>query len=221
MQISFAGIVLADTGNRLPPDNMTLNGQRVAEFADMARAASKAVYSRGNAATTFAFTVYKEFASYADAEDAYFLAESNTPVIGPLVIVQTQGGGRPVLTLPTAVCTGVTASLGGVRVTFTYSLTGGRFIGGLPPGFVVDPDSPNLMFGKTDIPNGQDNVSVAFPANLANPILGGLSIVGPAGADSPGILKAESLTSAGFTVFLTGAVPSAGFALHWQAKQGA
>ena len=221
MKITFAGVVLADASIGLPPLDMRLNGTRVVELADFARAATKGVFWRGNASNTFSFTVSREFGSYADAQDAYFLAESQAPVSGPLSIIQTAAAAnRPPLSMVGVLAT-VAPSLLGVRVDTAYTIQGGRFLGGSLAVYQADTDSPTTMFGSIALPAGADHVAVPFPAPLPSPVVSGLTIVAPTGADSPSVWKVEQITQDGFVAYFTGSLPAAGYTLHWQAKQGA
>ncbi len=227
MKITFAGVVLADASIGLPPLEMKLNGTRVAELVDLARAAVKGVFSRGNATNIFVFSTSTEYGSYADAQDAYFLAEAQAPVSGAVQIFQTgAAGNRPPLTMATAVLTAVAPVLLGVRVDTTFTLTGGRFAGGAAVAYQKDLDSPDLMFGSTPIPAGADHVAVAFPAPLALPVVSGVTLVAPTGADSPSVWKIEQVTGSesggngGFVGYLDGPVPAAGYSLNWQARAG-
>ena len=221
MKITLAGFVLADSAARLPPLNMTLNGVRVVELADFARAAAKGVFTRGNAATTFAFSVSKVFDSYPDAEDAFFLAESAAPVSGALLIQQTGNDGRPPLGATTAALESIAPTKEGVRVDFLYTIKAGRIVGGNSLPYLFDNAAASTMLAAVPIPASQNFVVVNFPALIASPIVGGLSIVAPQGADSPGVWKVEQLTPAGFVCFFTGNIPAAGFSLHYIAKPGA
>lgn len=217
MKIVLAGYTLCDPAN--PLDSLTLNGVRVVEVADMARAASASIFVRGNSKNTLSFSVSRVFGSYADAQDYALLIEATAPTVGALVITQTGADAdRAPVTCGTAALASVVPTLQGVRVSVAFTIQAGRFAGGNPPGLLTETDAPNTMRSAVPIPTGFDSVGVVFPAALAAaPIVTGLSLVVPPNVDSPGILRAENVTGQGMTVRLTGPVP-AGCVLHWEVK---
>ena len=112
MKLSLAGSTLFDASAGLPPVDLRLNGVRVVEVTDFARATSKGVFFRGNTGSTITFSTSRVFASYADAQDAFWLAESMAPTQGPLLIRQTGAAAdRPPVGAASAVLASVVPSL--------------------------------------------------------------------------------------------------------------
>ncbi len=218
MKISLAGCLLADAST--PPANVTLDGVRVLELVDMARAASKGIFVRNNSLNTFQFSVSQVFATNADAEDYAFTLEAMAPLSGVLQISQTgAAAGRAPLVCPIAALSTVAPVIQGVRVTTTYSISCGRFSGGNPPGLIADDTTPDTVRGNTNAAAGAETIPVQFPAAIANPIVTSLVALLVAGQNNPGILGVSGLTANGMVIQLDGPAP-AGFAASWQVNSG-
>ena len=219
MKISFAGFVLCD-GQAVIPFGITLNGVRVLELVDMARAASKGIFARFNSQNTLQFSVSQVFGSYADAEDFAFTLEAIVPINGVLTITQTgAAAGRPQLVCPNAALATVAPVVQGVRVVTTYTIQGGRFMGGNPPGLIADNTEANTVRGNAAAATGAESIAVVFPAQIQNPVVTSLVALLVAGVSNPGILGVTGLTGQGMTVQLDGPAP-AGFAASWQVNSG-
>ena len=215
MQISFAGFVLCN-GQTVIPFGITLNGVRVLELVNMARAASKGIFARYNTQNTLQFSVSQVFADYATAEDFAFTLEAAIPQAGTLTITQTgAAAGRPQLVATVAAPATVAPVLMGLRVITTYTIQCGRFSGGTPPGLTADTSTPSAVIGNTPAAAGAESIAVVFPQQVANPVVTSLVALLVAGVPNPGILGVSGLTSQGMTVQLDGAAP-AGYAASWQ-----
>ena len=207
-------------GQTIIPFGITLNGVRVFELVDMARAASKGIFARFNSQNTFQFSVSQVFGSYADAEDFAFTLEENAPINGVLTITQTgAAAGRPQLVCANAGLATVAPVVQGVRVVTTYTFQGGRFSGGNPPGLIPDNTEANTVRGNTNAVAGAETIPVVFPAAIANPVVTSLVALLVAGVSNPGILGVLGLNENGMTVQLDGPAP-AGFGSSWQVNSG-
>lgn len=222
MKLSLAGSTLFDASAGLPPVDLRINGVRVVELVDFARATSKGVFFRGNSGSTITFSTSRVFASYADAQDAFWLAEALAPTQGPLLIRQTGAAAdRPPVGAANAMLASVVPTLLGVRVDVAYTIQAGRLTGGAALPYLLDPEASQIMIGAALIPAGQSFVAVNFPAPLNDPQVVVGAIVAPApGMDVPAVLAVESLTNAGFVARLSAPVPTAGFSLAYSARAG-
>lgn len=224
MKITLAGYVLADFAAGIFAQSKSLNGQVLADPVDLVRASQRRYYPRGNAATTYQVTTWRTFDSLADAQDYFYGVRTLAPVSGALVVQQIGAlAGRPPATMERAVLAGVSPTLMGRTVAVDWTLVGGRFTtgetggGGSPGGGAETED--NGMRGVTPIPDGAESVDVVFPTPfIAPPVITGLTIQRPPGADAVLLDGLSAVNATGFTVDLSAPVSGAGYLLHWEAK---
>jgi hypothetical protein len=108
------------------PENLRVNGRRIAQIAEFIRAAHAGVYNRKNRRVRISFQLTREYEFAWIAAEALLVAAAELPETGT-VLFTCQGGGRKVLQLVDAVIESDDAYLVGVSVITSYNLIGKKF----------------------------------------------------------------------------------------------
>ena len=83
---------LCDSPDPVPRHNLRVNGQRVLQVVDLARAEYVTVYGRGNRRTTISFQVTRQHRSEWEATEAVLDHDAEIPETGLLELVITDNG---------------------------------------------------------------------------------------------------------------------------------
>lgn len=221
MKIFFAGNQLTDWAD-YPAQDVSVNGQTVAEAVDIVRAAAKRFFSRGNDSVTIQFQVRREFATNRECQ-VYLLSHFTTlPKFGLCQITCGAPGEttQDVFFYNAVLSASPQGSFGGVEAIVQYTVQGGVATTTVPPDFLQGGQETLIYRGKQAIASGVESVSVVFAQAFAagTVVIVTANIAKPsAGSNIFATVRDDTVTVNGFTAELSGPTPDANHKLNWAA----
>lgn len=118
MEITYAGIQIADATHLKPGSGWALPGQQLVDLCQLPGAANSVPYARGNRARSFGGSVTRTFDTHGEALSHFGKHYDELPDSGAIVL---SAGGVPKVTFAVAVLVACTAQPpAGVSVTHSY-----------------------------------------------------------------------------------------------------
>lgn len=216
-KVVYGSVVLA-AGGLESPSGFSLNGQQVNDVFEFARAASVTLVPRGNRATTIGFSVDRNFNTERAAsrfKHAHFADLAEQAALN--LYLGTDAAGEWVR-YDDAVLDAIALNQRGVCVTVSYQFrcAAPAFEASAPT--TTEPDDV-MKSTETSIASGADEVAVVFATPFSTtPKITGLFVSVPDGGVAITVtLKRSSVSTTGFTAYLSAPVPASGYYLGWSA----
>jgi hypothetical protein len=223
MKIYFGGVQLTDWAN-YPAQNVSVNGQLVAEAIEIVRAATKRFFTRGNKSGSLQFSARREFDTHQEAQTYLLSHFSLLPEVALCEVVCGAPGETPEsVFMPNAILSATPqGSFNGVEVIVQYTIEFGIVTADAPPEFLIAPGGTLIKLGKEAIGNAAESGAVifdeAFPVGTTVVVTATVAKPSGSGSNIFATIRDDLVTINGFTYELDGPTPDANHKLNWIAS---
>lgn len=206
----FAGIELEAAFD------VRVNGQIVSQRADIFRAAQAKNFARGNLTTAVTFSVSRVHDSVLEAQRFAWMHFAGLPKSGDLRVTLGEVGDQSDVLLPGCVLLSADVIPKGRGTVTTYNLVGGLPTDGGDP-VDLEPYADLMRRDNVSITNGATSVAVVFSSSLPSAPYVTVAVLKPTGdaANIWATVVADTITNNGFTVELSGPVPTGTYKLSY------
>jgi hypothetical protein len=149
--------------------------------------------------------------SISSAEESFDVLPSSPTV--QFELADTEGG-------PVVDAWATLVATGSITAAYGAPLPNGSYKALFSASPVTAPAGTTYRSGSESIGDGAGSVSVTFPNAISSPWVMAYVVLPSVGADQiTGFIDQSSVTSNGFTYYLESNTPSAGYVLHWAARE--
>ncbi|HEX5177106.1 MAG TPA: hypothetical protein VFV83_08760 [Chthoniobacteraceae bacterium] len=219
MKIEFSDLTLGDDANDATIRDLSINGQVVFEAVDIVLAARKKFFVRGNEAVSLQFSVRREFSTHREAE-VFALTHFSSLVKSGLckITCGLDAEDTAEVFLANAIlAASPQGGFNGVEAIVVYQIVAPAATTDEPPGIVLGA-RPMILYGSEAITGGESSVAVIFSEPFAAAPVVTATVGKPAGGDNIwATVDQESITTDGFTAYLSGPTPAEDYFLNWTA----
>jgi hypothetical protein len=228
MRIVFETTWLAPGGVQAA-DGVRVNGQQIVDDADFFRAAASAFYPRGNLAVSLQFVTHWTF-NTAKLAEVFALTHIALLPMGPgdLGVVQITCGNAPdtqLVYMNNAVLESARiVSVRGSSVDVEYVIRGPFFQTDVPPDVPGYPDPGELTLvyrrGTVALTNGATSQAIVFSTPVSTTPVVVCNVNGVSGSAAIfGRILSDTVSTTGFTVEFSAAIPDGTYTLTYWAAQ--
>lgn len=219
MKLRYGNFELANSALLEGAYGFTLNGQQINDRFDLVRADYASFHPRGNRSYALSFSVRPNKNSLRAAMRHVLQHFADLPEQADLLLEIGEGADTEWVKFTGACIDAVPAFIQGESPGFQYSfsLNGPPSFDEPPPD--VTPPEDSMKHRVDDIPDEATTMDVVFTTPFSStPNLSQPSVQIPTGGDDiRALVVADSITTTGFSVEFTGAIPGTGYKLSWQA----